>query len=124
MSAKHSDNDYAERLRRAKQKALRSAEAMSDEEDAAITAAALNDPDNPPLGKKFWRKAQPAYEVHPELVEGHRPGRGPQRAPTKRLVSLRLDPDVIEHFRATGPGWQSRINAALRRAAKLKATTG
>jgi uncharacterized protein (DUF4415 family) len=34
-------------------------------------------------------------------------------------VSLRLDPDVLEHFRATGPGWQSRINAALRKAVKL-----
>lgn len=32
----------------------------------------------------------------------------------KRLVSLRLDSDVIERFRATGRGWQSRINAALR----------
>lgn len=41
-------------------------------------------------------------------------GRGPQKAPTKRLVSLRLDPDIVERFRATGPGWQSRINDTLR----------
>jgi len=34
-------------------------------------------------------------------------------------VSLRLDPDVLAHFRGTGPGWQSRINAALRKLAKL-----
>ncbi len=40
--------------------------------------------------------------------------RGPQRKPTKRLVSLRLDPDVIERFRSTGPGWQARINDTLR----------
>jgi len=40
-------------------------------------------------------------------------GRPPLEAP-KRLVSLRLDPDVIERFRATGPGWQSRINRILR----------
>lgn len=33
----------------------------------------------------------------------------------KKLVSLRLDPDVIEHFRERGPGWQSAINAELRR---------
>jgi uncharacterized protein (DUF4415 family) len=35
-------------------------------------------------------------------------------------LSLRLDPDVLEHFRASGPGWQSRINAALRKLAGLR----
>lgn len=34
----------------------------------------------------------------------------------KQVVSLRLDPDVIEKFRATGPGWQARINEILRKA--------
>lgn len=34
----------------------------------------------------------------------------------KKQVTLRLDPDVIEKFRATGKGWQSRINAELRKA--------
>jgi uncharacterized protein (DUF4415 family) len=38
----------------------------------------------------------------------------------KQAVNLRLDPDVLEHFRGTGPGWQTRINDALRKAAKLK----
>lgn len=37
----------------------------------------------------------------------------------KRQVTLRLDPDVIERFRADGPGWQGRMNAALRKAAGL-----
>jgi uncharacterized protein (DUF4415 family) len=32
----------------------------------------------------------------------------------KRQVTLRLDPDVVEHFRRQGRGWQSRINAVLR----------
>jgi uncharacterized protein (DUF4415 family) len=40
--------------------------------------------------------------------------RGKQKAPTKAQVTLRLDRDILEHFRATGAGWQSRINAALR----------
>jgi uncharacterized protein (DUF4415 family) len=35
----------------------------------------------------------------------------------KELVSLRIDRDVLEHFQADGPGWQERINEALRRAA-------
>jgi uncharacterized protein (DUF4415 family) len=46
-----------------------------------------------------------------------RRGRPPSAAP-KQAVKLRLDPDVLAHFRATGRGWQTRINAALRRAAK------
>lgn len=46
-----------------------------------------------------------------------RRGRPPGSA--KRLVSLRLDQAVIDHFRAGGPGWQSRLNEALRKAAGL-----
>lgn len=118
------DKAHKERMRRARERALQSAEEMTDEEDAELTAAALRDPDNPPLDAKFWRNARPAIDVHPELVAAYRAGRGPQKTPTKRLVSLRLDPDVVEHFRATGPGWQARINAALRRVAKLKAKAG
>ena len=44
-----------------------------------------------------------------------KPGRPPSANP-KKQVTLRLDPDVIEKFRATGKGWQSRINAELRKA--------
>jgi len=35
----------------------------------------------------------------------------------KELVSLRIDRDVLDHFQKDGPGWQERINAALRKAA-------
>jgi uncharacterized protein (DUF4415 family) len=71
------------------------------------------------------------YEDIPELTEewfkratlhigGVPVSRGrPKSANPKRAVSLRLDPDVLAHFRSTGPGWQSRINALLRKAAKL-----
>lgn len=48
-----------------------------------------------------------------------KPGRPPARGTAKRQVTLRLDSDVIDRFRADGPGWQSRINAALRKAAGL-----
>jgi len=37
----------------------------------------------------------------------------------KQKLSLRLDPDVIERWRASGPGWQARINQALREAVGL-----
>jgi uncharacterized protein (DUF4415 family) len=44
--------------------------------------------------------------------------RGPQRAPTKVSVSIRLSPEVVKHFKDQGPGWQSRIDAALRKMVK------
>jgi uncharacterized protein (DUF4415 family) len=47
-------------------------------------------------------------------------GRPPLRGRTKRQVTLRLDPDVIEKFRESGPGWQGRMNDALRKAAGLE----
>jgi uncharacterized protein (DUF4415 family) len=45
-------------------------------------------------------------------------GRPPSPRP-KQALSLRLDDDVVAYFRRSGRGWQSRINAALRKAAKL-----
>ncbi len=47
--------------------------------------------------------------------------RGPQKAPTKKLVSLRLSPEVIDHFKATGPGWQTRIDSTLLKSIKKRA---
>lgn len=47
--------------------------------------------------------------------------RGPQKNPTKKLVSLRLSPEVIDHFKSTGPGWQTRIDGALLESIKKKA---
>ncbi len=41
---------------------------------------------------------------------------GSVKPDAKQPVSLRLDPDILAHFRATGRGWQSRINEALRKA--------
>ncbi len=71
------------------------------------------------------------YEEIPELTDewfrgatlhiGGKPvprGR-PKAAVTKDAISLRLDPDVLAYYRRGGRGWQSRINAALRKAAKL-----
>jgi uncharacterized protein (DUF4415 family) len=47
--------------------------------------------------------------------------RGPQKAPTKKLISLRLSHEVVEHFKAGGPGWQTRIDSALLKAIKKRA---
>jgi uncharacterized protein (DUF4415 family) len=39
--------------------------------------------------------------------------RGPQKAPTKQRITIRLSPEVVTKFRETGKGWQSRIDEAL-----------
>jgi len=64
---------------------------------------------------------RPASEVLPPelyaaLLEMNRRAgvRGPQKAPTKTRVSIRLSPEVVSAFKAGGPGWQSRIDAVLR----------
>jgi uncharacterized protein (DUF4415 family) len=61
-------------------------------------------------------------DIAPEMLEKVRlKSRGPQKTPTKVAVSLRLSADVLTHFKSTGPGWQTRIDEALRKVAKLKA---
>jgi len=67
-------------------------------------------------------EAAKAWLDHADLIRGgkvvRRGKRGPQKAPTKKLVSLRLAPEVIEHFKADGPGWQTRIKRTLLEAVK------
>jgi uncharacterized protein (DUF4415 family) len=43
-----------------------------------------------------------------------RRGRGPQKMPCKQTTTIRLDADVLAVLRGTGPGWQTRVNDALR----------
>lgn len=76
--------------------------------------------DHPEWTTEELATARPFAEVFPELAESIRRGRGrPPAERTKDRVTLRLDGDVLDHFRAGGPGWQTRINAALRKAAGL-----
>lgn len=96
----------------------------TEAEDKAIHAGIAQDPDNPELGPEFFVKARPASEVlGPPVVAALKRGRGRPVGSiaehTKEKVNLRLDPDVLEALRASGRGWQSRVNEALR--ADLKA---
>jgi uncharacterized protein (DUF4415 family) len=53
--------------------------------------------------------------VRKALAEKRKPGqRGPQVAPTKQLVSVRYSPEVLAFFKASGAGWQSRMDEALK----------
>ena len=54
-----------------------------------------------------------AREVLPASVRRKVGARGPQKAPTKERITIRLSPEVVARFRATGEGWQSRMDAAL-----------
>jgi uncharacterized protein (DUF4415 family) len=76
------------------------------------------DDENPEWTARDFARAKRVWEI-PELahLSKRKPGeRGPQKMPTKQQVTLRLDRDVIERFRSTGSGWQSRINDVLRKA--------
>jgi len=79
-----------------------------------ITESKWIDPDDAPhLDRDWFERA--------EIREGDRiirPGRPKSESP-KEPVNIRLDADLVAHYRATGPGWQSRVNDALRKAAKL-----
>ena len=87
----------------------------TDEEDTAINQGIALDPDTVEWTDAEFAAARPASEACPGVVEAVRL-RGPQRAPTKELISLRVDREVLERWRATGPGWQGRINELLRKA--------
>ena len=77
-----------------------------------------SDDDAPEMGREFFERAERVANGEAALLAAMRKTRGRQKAPTKRLVSLRLCPDVLELYRGTGRGWQARINSDLERAAK------
>ena len=76
----------------------------------------VRDDDNPEWTAADFRRARPAASLPANVRKAFPRTRGPQKTPTKVAVSIRLSPEVVEHFKAGGPGWQSRIDAALKRA--------
>ncbi|RUX33235.1 hypothetical protein EOA23_07605 [Mesorhizobium sp. M2A.F.Ca.ET.042.01.1.1] len=76
--------------------------------------------DSPEATDEQLAQARPFAEVFPDLAESIRRSRGrPAIDNPKKQVTLRLDSDVLARFRAGGPGWLSRINDILRKAAGL-----
>lgn len=93
---------------------------ITDEEEARIQAGIAQDPDNPEWTEEDFRNARPFAEVFPEWAAEIRRSRGrPASATPRKVVSIRLDQDVLEKYRASGKGWQARMNADLRKAAGL-----
>jgi uncharacterized protein (DUF4415 family) len=74
----------------------------------------MTDRDNPEWTVEDFRKARPAREVLSPTLLRKVGVRGPQKTPTKELVSIRLSRNVVESFRASGDGWQTRIDHALK----------
>jgi len=112
----------------------------TDEENAAIRAGIAADPDARELDDKWFASARPAREVLPPALyaaltdkskpatfrhvsdaqykaqlQSKRRGR-PKSASTKKRIAIRLDEIVLNAFRATGAGWQTRMNLLLREA--------
>lgn len=78
-------------------------EMPSAAEDAAIIKAAMSDDDNRPYSDEEWNTIKPTL----------RRGRPPS-AVTKERITIRLSPDVVQQFRASGDGWQTRVDSALK----------
>jgi len=67
------------------------------------------------LTEEDFKQAAP-FSALPESLRNtlSRRPRGPQKAPVKERITIRLSPEVVEPFRATGDGWQTRLDAALK----------
>ena len=72
--------------------------------------------DAPELTDEQLAQAKPFAEMFPELSLSLKRARGKQKAPTKELISLRVDRAVVAAYRAKGRGWQGKMNAALKAA--------
>jgi uncharacterized protein (DUF4415 family) len=89
------------------------------DEAIAINAGIAADPHNPELTREWFAKATPASqafspETYAALVAMKRPRGRPKADETKVFTAIRLDADLLDAFKATGKGWQTRVNAALR----------
>ena len=79
-------------------------------ENSKPTDLVLDADDAPDLSTPYWAERLAAVKV--------RRGR-PKASSAKISTTLRLDPDVLDAFKSEGAGWQSRINATLRKAVGL-----
>lgn len=72
------------------------------------------DKDNPEWTEEDFKRSVPMAGLPAALQTKLRRVRGPNKAPTKERITIRLSPDVLRPFRDSGEGWQSRIDMALK----------
>lgn len=90
--------------------------------DESTKPQVVFDDENPEWTQEDFARARGPEALPPEIRAAfpRTRGRGPQKAPTKQPVSLRLSGEVVDHFKASGPGWQTRIDEALKQAIARK----
>ena len=76
-------------------------------------------PDRPRRPQSAMEQAEALFKAAPPKAD-FKPEKSGAVPAGKEMVSLRLDRDVLAHFQDDGPGWQERINDALRKAAGLE----
>lgn len=75
------------------------------------------DEENPEWTREDFKRAIPFAALSAEeqaKLRSMKEHRGPQKAPTKELISIRLSRDVVAKLRASGRGWQARVDQRLR----------
>lgn len=77
------------------------------------------DDDAPEWTDEVAARAVPFDQAPEDVQRLFRKPRGPGKKPAKVPVTIRLDQDVVAHFKATGDGWQTRMNDALKKAVEL-----
>ena len=87
---------------------------LTPEEEEAVNAGIAADPDAPELDETWFASARPAIEADPEAVKRWRRTHGVKGGRTEDSVTVRIDADIAAYFRASGPGWQTRLNETLR----------
>ena len=85
-------------------------------EEAAINAGIEADPETIELNEEWFRKARPASEVVPDIVERYQRLQERELESTKTMLSIPLDANLAEYIRGLGPDWEELVNDKLRRA--------
>jgi uncharacterized protein (DUF4415 family) len=90
---------------------------ISNEEEAEIQREIAENPDTWEATDEELANARPFAEVFPDLAASIKRSRGRPKSDAPRpAVTLRIDPVVVERFKATGPGWRARMAEVLEKA--------
>lgn len=90
---------------------------ISDKEEARIQKQIDSDPDAPEATDEELAQAKPFADAFPDLAESIKRSRGrPRKEAPKQAVTLRLDPDTLERFKAMGNDWRAKMSEVLEKA--------
>ena len=89
-------------------------------ETPGVAAGMADDPDAFELDERWFAETEPIPEDRLHTLGPAQRARGKQKAPRKQDIHIRLDADVIEHFKRDGRGWQTRINDSLRKIVEVE----